>query len=169
MSKQPSHMTILRKIFKAIDIDTVLEFGTGLISTPFFIDRCKSVVSVEQQDRRFHQMAQVLHEEYQHLLPLLLLGPGRGSEWLASADDVYDLVLVDGHSQARYRDVNEAFSHTEIIVAHDTEDKRYSWEKIVVPEGWQIVECTAAPIHTTVWTKRAEVVDALTAKKKENE
>jgi predicted O-methyltransferase YrrM len=165
MDAYSTHLPILEKIAKIKKLKKVLEFGPGQYSTTFFVDHCKEVMCIEQQN---HAVANILYDKYDDedhkgVVIDYMPGAGRGPAWLRQHKGRFDLIFVDGHGRSRPLCINEAFNHTDIIVAHDTEDLRYSWENVDMPKGWKKIEFTKLTPATTVWTKDPELIKKLKA------
>jgi len=146
-----THINVLKDIAKQLKLAYVLEFGAGIYSTDFFLGIGAKVVSIEQQSDAWFEKVKAKHEKNKSFNIMFMYGPGKGPAWLEESRDKFDLIFVDGDSASRWLCVNAAFDKTDIIVAHDTEEKMYSWEKINVPKGWTKVDFKDVKPWTTVW------------------
>lgn len=156
-----THLPVLERVFEAVKVRSVLEFGCGNYSTAFFVSRCERVTAIEQQSHAVFEIMGRKYAENDQLTLLYLPGVGRGPEYLREYQGSFDLVFVDGDAESRTHCVNEAFEKTGLIVAHDTEDKRYSWDRVQKPDGWVAIEYTDLTPCTTVWVTDEETAEKL--------
>ncbi len=154
-----THLPILERIFLLKKIKRVFEFGLGIYSTPFFTEKAESVVSIEMQSEDwFNQM-----NYYDDNLKVLYRPGGElAIEYLRSDPTVYDLIFVDGHGGTRWKCVNTSFEKGyEIIVAHDTEQKTYEWDRIKMPDGYYKIDMVQYTPWTTVWSTDEKLITTL--------
>jgi hypothetical protein len=134
---------------------TAVEFGCGLHSTPFLLERCSYVLSIEMQKPEW---IDTVHEHLDKNSPSLvhrwrgisLQGPWRflGAEYPPKID----FALVDGHKASRCWVVNFLMQlRVPIIVAHDTNARGYGWEHVVVQDGYQHRRYKDLTPHTDAW------------------
>ena len=165
MNAYGTHLPVLKKLFETADIKTVLEFGPGEYSTDLFVESATTVISIDQQNHAYADMIRKKYKDNKHIEVLYLAGSTRGLDYLKNASGKFDLIFVDGHIDGRWGAVNQAFSKARIIVAHDTESKRYDWKKIVVPKGWHTHVFTDRTPWTTLWTKDRKLINSMKSKK----
>lgn len=145
----------------------VIEFGCGLYSTPLLCERAASVLSIEMQDDKWlkkvreHLIEQGVdtspHGEWEGIG---CLGPW---DWLRidldarSLDvDLCSVALVDGHGDSRWGVVNYLMRReVPVIIAHDTEARRYGWGKIEDHGRYKRTDFKDVRPWTTVWEKIA--------------
>ncbi len=158
MKTKDTHLPILTELFKMKDVQTVLEYGMGYGSTPFFFDKCKTVVSVEMQNEEwFHKISSSFIKK--GFTPLLSIGPFSYRDLPVDAlEERYDLIFVDGHGSSRWDVINDSFGKTDIIVAHDTQEKGYSWDRVLLPEGWEWIDIRDYSVWTSVITRDEKVI-----------
>ena len=77
-----------------------------------------------------------------------------GSLSLKEIEGNYDLIFIDGPTESRINCLQESVSKglSDLIIAHDTEDFVYRWDKVVFPKGWFKIDIPIYYIHTTVYT-----------------
>jgi len=129
---------------------TVLEFGCGEYSTGFFVGQGASVTSVEMQDEGWAEKVKGMYPDVNMVVCL-----GKDSWQELAYEERYDLIFVDGHGGSRPECVNWAKDHTDIIVAHDTQEPWYGWERVDLnPEEWEIWMNVTVEPWTTVFVRR---------------
>ena len=157
-SKYSSHLPVLKLIFDFIDIKSVFEYGCGMYSTRFFVDRCDKIVSIEMQNEKWYEKVQ--KEIVSNKLNLYcLLGDVSGIDNFKLTNEKYDLVFVDGIN--REECVRNAFDRTEIIVIHDIGERRWNqvWKKsVIVPDRFNVIVVKIATPPTTVITSNKELL-----------
>lgn len=120
-----SHIPVLQFIFEHIQIRNTIELGCGNFSTPFLIDNCKRVLSIEQSDFNWFKK---INSKY-------INDPGwvgvysENPMYLSNVDlDFYDFALIDG---AGYTRVNCCaycmFKKMDTILIHDSENSWYGY------------------------------------------
>jgi len=115
------HLLVFEKLLASFPITYVLEFGMGRYSTPFFVERCRSVVSVEQEDRaRYDEtVAQVKSARWE---PFFECNPATVFEHFEKQSRKFDLVFSDGVPQTRSMIANLAMRKgIPFVVLHDAE------------------------------------------------
>lgn len=158
MNSIETHLPVLKKLFQITEINTVLEFGTGIHSTPFFIEKCKKVTSIEMQSKSWFDKVSNQFKDPK-FRPILKLGPYAYKE--LHLESFYDLIFVDGHGESRWDVTNNSFEKTNIIVIHDTQEKSYNWNKINKPENWIRKDIKDFSVWTTVLTNNREIIEKL--------
>lgn len=148
-----SHLPILERLVPAGS--RAIEFGCGLHSTPFLVQRCSYVMSIEMQSEEW------FHKVQDHLIKTipgvnhsgrLALGP-----WAFLAiplpPEPFDVAFVDGHGKSRFGVVNYLMRiGVPLIIAHDTEAKQYHWDR-VGQHGYRRRDYTNLTPHTSAWTQ----------------
>lgn len=172
-----SHLPALELFVKEFGVKKVLEFGMGMYSTPFFVDNCEAVTSIEMQTPEwFERMTQELGDR-DNWTPYLMLSQEEGKrvvrdlacEWLDETNEKYDLALVDGHAWTRVNVAHRLMTkeRSPIIVLHDTEptdeiEKTYRWSKLYVPPEYVWVDFNYHPSKvTTALVRGAELHEKL--------
>lgn len=160
-----THLPTLERILEVIKPKRTFEFGCGRYSTAVFTVHCKDHTAVEQQDAAYLAvLAPTFKKEIKAgtLNLFAEVGPTGGHTELKAHK--YDVVMVDGHQIGRAVGVNAAFKVTDTILAHDTNDPRYSWEGVKVPARWHRFDFKEMRPWTTVWTKNERVISELKEK-----
>jgi len=142
MSGYGSHLKILHCIFDHTPIKSVIEFGAGVNSTPFFLARAADVTSIET-DRRWLDEACAASTTLKTVWhPYHVESDFDGFKYLIGkgklVDQKFDLALVDGPYNTR-RAVAQTFlccRAAKIIVCHDAERTEYKYDSVVLPPGW---------------------------------
>jgi hypothetical protein len=148
-----SHLPIFNWIFSRLKINSVFEFGCGNYSTEIFIKNCQMVESVEMQSLEWFN---IISEKYRGTLNhsiQCLLGANAGIDHFNTQNKNWDLVFVDGSGESRWHAINCAFKKTNLIVAHDTQEPSYNWNKVALPIDWNRVDFTVLTPWTTVFFK----------------
>ena len=161
MDRFATHLPVLERAIRDFGIETVLEFGTGLYSTPLLVQLCKEVISVEMHERSWFDKNRT-ELASPNFTPLLMLGPEVGVEYLLNADRRFDMIFVDGHEDSRWKVVNAAFDKTDVIIAHDTEVRYYQWHRIELPDGWIWLDFKKHIPWTSVFVPKGWRADLLT-------
>lgn len=160
-----THLPTLTRLLEIIKPKTTFEFGCGRYSTAVFTVHSAHHTAVEQQDAAYMiVLAPSFKKEIKAGTLNLFSECGATGGHTELNKRKYDLVMVDGHQLGRAVGVNAAFKVTDTILAHDTNDQRYSWEGIKVPSGWQRFDFKEMRPWTTVWTKNATVISELKEK-----
>jgi len=159
-------LIVLEPIIKKLKIKTVLEFGCGYGTTPFFGELVESVTSIEMQnDEWYHKVKEKCNNEKHDIY--LLLGSTGGIEFMKNENKRYDLILVDGHGSSRPEVINEAVNFSDIIVVHDTEAPCYGWNRVNKNlDGWVWKDIFHhvngyGKIGTSIFTNRKDVLDII--------
>ena len=134
-----SHIPTFDRIFAKNDIKTVLEFGGGDHSTPYFIEKGCTVHSIEMQSEEWYN--HIIERNPTAIVELCLGKDDWKNLFDGSFNDHYDLIFVDGHLDSRPECANWAKDHTDIIVLHDTEAHCYGWNRLQLND-WHKFEDT---------------------------
>lgn len=147
MDAYGSHLYLLENFIKSVDPISVLETGCGFNSTELFINNKIKTTSIEMQDQEWFEKVRDRYNKIDYLELHLMLGTTSAIEFIESSGN-YDFIFVDGHGDNRWEQINASFSHTNIIITHDTEAMIYEWWKVNLPVGWFWVDF----IERTPWT-----------------
>lgn len=133
-----THLPMLASLFRLTEVATVVEFGSGLHSTPFLLRHADHVVSLEMEKRQwFRRLSEIHRNEIRSgkLDLRLALGPDAWREHQLPGR--IDLAFVDGHWAVRPECVNAMLARQVPVVAtHDLEYPEYHWERLVIPDGY---------------------------------
>lgn len=158
ISPYSSHFDILKFLIEFTKKETVLEFGTGegeFSSTKLFLEKFISLTSIEMNSPKWF-------EKTKHSGSIFC--PGM-FEFKKLQLGRFDLIFVDGHADSRPEQINWSINHTDLIVAHDTEEKMYGFdERVKIPEGWVWIDIVQYRPWTSVLTKKIEIIDNLKEK-----
>jgi hypothetical protein len=164
-----SHLPVLQLIADTISLDKTLEFGSGEYSTKFFLAHSAKHTSIEmyyaegeqkRMDSKFWYEKSLTFQSEKYT-PFLFESTD-AVQYLKNSTETFDMIFVD--ADMRSQCVNEAFAHTETVVAHDTEQKWGQWQNVVMPEGWvRFTRTQEEGCWTTVWTSSIAIADACAA------
>ncbi len=132
-----SHLLVFEKIFEVFEVRNVLEFGPGKYSTPFFVKRCKAVVSIEQESREWYErLKSEINSPTWNIIfqqdPKVIFGQ------FNAANVKFDLVFSDGAHQMRHLAANMAMErNVPLVVLHDAEKIwYYKWNLLDIPVNY---------------------------------
>jgi len=155
-----SHIPALSFIFEHVEIKTAVEYGMGLFSTSFLLDKVKDkVLSIEMQSQDWYETVtnRYQSEKWKHRFT--------DKVWKFMDYPDCDLILVDGSSITRAIGVVYAMERgIENIVLHDTESSWYGYNMIaeyVEKFGYFEQEFTEQAPYTKVFTKNKKLIDAI--------
>lgn len=156
-----SHRPILETLLATGKIRHVLEFGIGEGSTPLFVEKCESLVSVESNDLEWLERIKALVGYCTNWEQVVALGP---CKWMVALPArfpgrTYDLCFVDGHGDSRHAQMLYGFCVAPVVVCHDTETDTFNWAA-VYPAARLLG--MAAAVHTpddggpqtTIWSRQ---------------
>jgi len=143
-----SHLPILECIFASVNPSRVLEFGAGKYSTPFFKAHAASVLTCESN--------------VQWLEPgMMPLDDDHAVSFAAQMCHHCDLIFIDNSHLLRWQLANECQKNTGIIVLHDSEERIYNYDKIVLRQGWRAVDICDFMPWTLVLSSNPALIDTL--------
>ena len=132
-----SHLRVFEKILASFPVNDVLEFGMGKYSTPFFAERCKAVVSIEQESKEWYDktVAEVKAPNWE---PIFEVNPATVFEHFDKQLRRFDLVFSDGVPQTRCLIANLAMRRAvPFVVLHDAEKIwYYRWNLLDIPNNY---------------------------------
>lgn len=182
-SPYTDHVAVFGRLFKAVSIQKMIEFGLGL-GTKFFLDHMPELTSIEivnqDQSDSWYQDCCALYKNYSNWRPVLV----QGSFYLTQANNLalqsknpslydknylleikqivlahtegkYDLAFVDPGIHNRCDIVQCLFNRVDIIAAHDTNSapEIYGWNRIVTPQNYQKISFTKG-VGLTFWVHK---------------
>lgn len=147
-----SHLPLMEKLICNFKPQNVLEFGMGLYSTPYLCFNCPNVTSIEMTTKEwFDKISEVIRTP--RWKNLYIPGDFTAVEWFREniEDQSLDLVFVDGNIYSRWDAINACMDkNIPFIVAHDTQETAYRWDKIKLKEPYRMQNYTK---HSSgVWT-----------------
>jgi hypothetical protein len=149
MDLYSTHLEILEFVFEQKKYKTVVEFGMGYYSTPFFLKSVNKLISVEMQNAKWYEelIRSIKNDKWN---PVLCLDKYA----FLSIDfaDGIDCCFVDGHGDTRPECVNHFFGKAETIIVHDTEYHGYGWERVKRPIEYEEFTFVKYPNYTTVYS-----------------
>jgi hypothetical protein len=145
-----THLEPLKKIINIIKKPKVtIEFGMGNYSTELLLENSKKLISIEMQSEEwYNNMVKRFNnnESWEHHF---LLGPYTFKNIQYSQ---CDLGFVDGHGDTRPECINMLMDlGCPVIVAHDTEEPGYGWDKVINP-NYKRIDFKKHPNWTSLWT-----------------
>lgn len=146
-----SHLPVLRAALRVFDIKSVFEFGSGLGSTPLFIEQCESVHSIEMQEEKWFKKVSDELSGNSNFTYEMMLGPQDSIDYFLDSEKTYDMIFADGHPDSRPECINAAVTKSDIVITHDTHTNEYGWDRVVLPEGWSELIYKEFPPWTTVY------------------
>lgn len=148
-----SHIPTLETLMALGSIKTALEFGSGLSSTGIFLSGGVQLTSIEMcEQREWYDKVKKEFSNYESFNYVYLPGADAFKNWNGYADR-YDLVFVDGHGSSRHAQINFALDKTNLIIAHDTQNKDYEWNRVVLPDNWIWIDLKWNPEWTSIIRK----------------
>ncbi len=132
-----SHLAVFEKIFAAFEVKSVLEFGLGNFSTPFFATHSRLVVSVEQESREWYEKIKAkINSENWH--PVFQPDPREIFRHFDAAGQRFDLVFSDGLATTRCLVANMAMErNVPLVLLHDAEKIwYYQWNLLNIPANY---------------------------------
>ena len=161
---------IIALAFPQYKINRSIEFGCGEFSTHLFHDRSRdhTAIDVLGTSNRDINLSWVDKIEKQYSNSNCFVYSNEHYDVIRNfkGEAIYDLVFVDAQ-WLRPELVNEAFRHSETVVAHDTENVDHGYLDVQRPDGWhQISRANLGDqdpfgAWTTVWTKVDRVYNVL--------
>lgn len=150
-------------LFKLYKPKTILEFGLGE-GTKFLSENCEKIRSIELATKDTHYQWVGIVKGYNlpnwdvSVFPVQDKFTRRMKKYITNVLKAkYDLIFVDPGVHSRAEIVNLCFGKANIIVAHDTNDSAYGWEKVQVTNSYTQVK----RIRTTFWFKDKELAGKL--------
>ena len=128
MNPFSTHLVLFNSLFNQYEVSSIFEFGMGLFSTPLFLEKSESVISVEMHTIEwFNKVKESL------------------------VDSKFTCLCKLGPMATRWHCINSAFSKTKVIVTHDVEVPSYRWDLVNVPEDWVVFTDTKRVPHTRIY------------------
>lgn len=163
MNPFSTHLSTLNFLIDEYNVRSVFEFGCGLYSTKLFIEKCDTVYSCEMQSKEWYEKIKREFINSNNLCLRYFNEIDNGNinanfdaiNYFKSLNTKFDMVFVDGHKDSRWQCINEARNYTNIIVTHDTEDrKNYHWNRINLDNSWKRTDIKNMVPFTTYWIKQ---------------
>lgn len=158
-----THIDVLNDVINIANIKSVIEFGGGYWSTSLLLNKCESVITIEQGQNVPKEMNDSWAEKLKDLYYdnpkwIFIKSPGYYN-WKSLKFDNCDMVFIDGFPDAR-AEILQYFIDKDypIIVAHDTEHDGFHWSKVDNREYRRIDYDGYAENKTTLWTKNDRLI-----------
>lgn len=153
-----THLELLNKIFEIKgNFNNIVEFGMGNYSTPTLIDNSKNCISIEMQSEEWFNLVNLKFKDLKSWSGIKSIGPF-GFYNLEYPEKI-DLVFVDGHGDSRPECINFMIDKgCDIIVAHDTEQPTYGWDRIKVDNKYKRFDFKKHKSWTSLWTTDEELI-----------
>lgn len=159
MDAYGSHLYLLENLIKSVNPLSILETGCGFNSTELFIKNKIKTISLEMQDQVWFERVKDRYTKIDFLDLRLMLGTTPAVKFIENSGN-YDIIFIDGHGDNRWEQVNASFSHTNIIVTHDTEAMTYMWYKVNLPSGWFWVDFIEENPWTSILTNDLQLINS---------
>ena len=154
-----THLPVLNHILSTVNIKRVIEFGPGNFSTPLFVSKCERVQCIEMQSEEWYKIVKEKNGQHDNFSVTCSLS-AKGFYDLHYINNV-DLVFCDGHVETRPEVINFFEDKSPIIVAHDTEDPIYGWERVKLNYHYSRFDYKKARPYTSVFTTNKELLKTL--------
>lgn len=154
-----THLPVLNIVKDFTDKNSVFEYGMGEYSTKFFSNNFKNVTSVEMQDKVWFEKISNLN--LPNVNTLCMIGDSPAVDYFKKLNSNFSCVFVDGHGGNRWECINEAFNHTDIIIAHDTEERGYKWNLVNLPSHFTWLDICSYNPWTSVLTTNKDLIEIL--------
>ena len=157
IDRYTTHIPAFRDIFAAREFDRILEFGLGHGSTPFLLENCSHLTSVEMQSEEWYERVVSSLGERKNWKPIMSIGPFGFLE-LPIFDQPYDLVFADGHGDSRPEVISKYSGLCDTIVTHDFETPSYRWNLINLDDSYKCFVYKALDPWTAVFTRDSSLM-----------
>jgi len=159
MNPYGTHLKYLESYIKTFKPLSVFEFGCGENSTPLFIEKCQSVISVEMQKPDwFLKIWEAFNGQSNFTLYCMPGGMG-APDYLQKCGGRFDMIFCDGHMASRWLQITEAAKKTNVIFTHDTDQPCYKWEQAKLSYGWKWFDFREVKPWTSVISNKQSVQD----------
>ena len=153
-----SHLKMFKLIFEYKEVNSMIEFGMGDFSTPFFIENVKEeIISIEMQQKSWYDK---IHEQFSKSEKWTGISCiGRFDFMKLKIYKEFDLAFVDGHGDSRPECINFISEFVPSIVVHDTETLSYRWNLIHLPGDYIRVDDIKSRPWTTLYTTDSKLAN----------
>lgn len=165
-----SHVPVCEAVFNAFGINSVLELGAGLNSTPLFFARAAHVVSIEADADWISRMRADVTEDATHTFVHYRAPRGVNRSTyrerlpageLEHATRFYEsqipptigLLFVDCYAGYRRSAIMDLYRRARVVVWHDAEperDHQYGYSSMTFDAGWTRIVDRTWPAHTGI-------------------
>ena len=160
-----THLPVLDFLLDEIQPKKVLEWGMGFYSTPLLIEKTKvQVCSIETASEEWYKK---IHDKYS-LSPNFSIrkkiSKTGALEILSDIEEDWDLVFNDGDTYSRHIIAQAAQYWNTVIVSHDTQEKQYFYNAVLLREGWVWMDIKDYSVWTSVLCNRPKLLEILSRK-----
>lgn len=150
-----THLPVLCEILSLLECKkmAVLEFGPGKYSTDLFTRNCGYTYSIDCQDETRHRELLAAIGQRPGFESVCASHPLAELSFIPCINRKFDLVFIDSNHTCRFIVAQCAmlYKWSSIIVCHDSEEKLYKYESIVMPLGWECLEIRDMACWTLVF------------------
>jgi hypothetical protein len=131
---------------------TVIEFGSGYISTGFFLELGADVVALEMCSREWCER---IRQRFAGNAALTIrMTDSNAYELVAAEDMTANLGLVDGHPDTRPACVTALFGRCPVILAHDYDLRPGRYAGVETASGYEFLLFDRISPQTGIWIAR---------------
>jgi predicted O-methyltransferase YrrM len=158
-----THIDVLNDAINIANVKKIIEFGGGYWSTSLLLNKCESLITIEQGQNVPKELndswAEKLEDLYGKNPKWNFIKSSGPHDWKTLKFNKCDMVFVDGFPSARH-EVLQYFidNNCPIIVAHDTEHDGFEWSKVDVKEYKRIDYCGYKENKSSLWTKDQNLI-----------
>lgn len=157
-----THLPIVDFLLDHMKPKRVLEWGMGFYSTPLLIEKTRDqVCSIETTSEEWYKK---IHDKYS-LNPTFSMrsefSENGALEILPNIGENWDLVFNDGDTFSRHIIAQMAQYWNTVIVSHDTQEKQYFYNAILLREGWVWMDIMDYSVWTSVLCNRPKLLEIL--------
>ena len=151
-----THLPVLDFLFNKFGIASTLEFGVGYYSTEFFLKQRIQLTSIETDEQWIRRLNLLPNPRHR-----IIIHPNNNVEEVLDGEcrkEEFDLALVDGPRESRWSCVNKLIGRANIIVAHDTENQSYNWDRISLNSNYIRLDYSVLTPWTSIYTAEKSVI-----------
>jgi len=161
-----THLPILNYLLDELKPECTLEWGMGFYSTPLLLEKSGELCSVETGSEEWYQKISDKYSGNDSLILMKDISVSGTLEILRGfgPDVVCDLVFNDGDANSRHIAAQAAQNWGAVVVSHDTQEKQYHYNSILLREGWMWMDIMDYSVWTSVMCKDPELILKLSNK-----
>ena len=138
-------LPLLHALMKTLSVKTALEFGAGIVSSPFFAKKTHRLVSIETNKKWLEKASKLckgygsrefIHQYHDPSDPGALLRHKFTCMTKINEHGPFDLIYVDQAVDLRTPTIETVIGLSNIIVFHDSEDAAYNYHQIKNSTFW---------------------------------
>lgn len=160
MDLYSTHLEFLDKILSFIDKPEVaIEFGMGNYSTELLIKKTINLISIEMQSENWFNEMVLKFSSNKNWKPLYSFGPNNFLD--IEYPNSINFSFIDGHGDSRPDCINFMMQkNCPIIVAHDTEESGYGWDRVLTND-YKKIDFKKFKNWSTLWTTNVNLYNFL--------